>query len=117
MATGGLGQHKSAAEHVSTFNRKDDCIASLPSTLIKLGPKEQNNSVTRRSEKRPGGNELLRTALTRDALGAAGQEEGAWQKEAGEIRHEAGLSYRAGLHAQQPCQVQTSEDKAPNVFQ
>lgn len=94
---GELGQHKSAAEHTSAFNRYDDCTASPPSTLIKLGPKEQNNSVTGRFEKRPGGNKLLRTALTHDALGAAGGEEGAWQKEAGQIRHEAGLLYRAGL--------------------
>lgn len=72
------GQHKSAVEHAFTFNSYDDCTASPPSTLIKLGPKEQNNSVTGRFEKKPRGNELLRTALTHDAWGAAGWEEGAW---------------------------------------
>lgn len=66
-----LGHHESAVEHSSTLNGCDYCIVSLPSTFIKLGPKEQNNSVMKGFERRPGRDEILGTALTHDALGAA----------------------------------------------
>lgn len=66
-----LGYHESAVEHSSTFNRRGYCIVSLPSTFIKLGPKEQNNSVMKGFERRPGRDEILDIALTHDALGAA----------------------------------------------
>lgn len=42
-------------------------------------------------ERRPGWDEILRTAVTHDVLGAAGLEEGAWQRGSREFRHEADL--------------------------
>lgn len=42
-------------------------------------------------ERRPGWDEILRTAVTHDVLGAAGLEEGAWQRWGWEFRHKADL--------------------------
>ena len=75
----------------------DMMIASHPChPHIRLGPKEQNNSVTVGFERRPAGNEILRTALThREQLGRR-RELGnpGWNPE---DQHEAGLLYRAGV--------------------
>lgn len=102
-------------EHASAFNGYDDCIASLPSTFTKLGPKEQNNFVTGRFENRLGGNEILRTALTHGTLGAAGGEEEPWQAGGQGDGHEA--AFHIGLGCAWQPHIWSWKDESPNVFQ
>lgn len=82
---------------------------------IRLGPKEQNNSVTVGFERRPEGDEILRTALThREQLGRR-RELGkpGWNPE-----DQQRLAFCTGLGcARRPGQVQSFKDKPPNVFQ
>lgn len=107
------GKAWAAVEHASAFDMAT--AWPLPSTLINLGPQEQNNSVAGRFEKRPGGNEPLRAVLMMHWEQLGGRRElGRRQPGRAGMR----LAFCTGLgYARQPCQVQSLEDKAPHVFQ